>query len=168
MQENVIDARGLIDAVHPGLPDDAARFAQVFGRVLYVHLSRHDKVAQAVSRVKAEQTGLWHAAPDGTELERTRAPAEPRYDFEEIDRRVAELENHDRAWIDWFTGQGLNPHAITYEELSENPAHVLSDILTLLGRDPACADGVLPQVAKLSDAVSAAWITRYKADKTAL
>ena len=32
--------------------------------------SRENKLAQAVSLIKAEQTGLWHIAPDGTELER--------------------------------------------------------------------------------------------------
>ena len=31
---------------------------------------REDKVGQAISRLKAEQTGLWHKFSDGTERER--------------------------------------------------------------------------------------------------
>ena len=30
---------------------------------------------------KAQQTGLWHIAPDGTELERVAPAQEPHYDF---------------------------------------------------------------------------------------
>ena len=54
--------------LYPEHSNDVERFQAAFGRTLFVHLTRRDKVAQAVSYVKAQQTGLWHAAPDGTEL----------------------------------------------------------------------------------------------------
>ena len=37
----------------------------------YLHLSREDKLAQAVSDLKAEQSGLWHVFTDGSERETT-------------------------------------------------------------------------------------------------
>ena len=40
-----------------------------FGRALYLHLSRRDRVAQAVSRLRAEQSGLRHLAAGGSVLE---------------------------------------------------------------------------------------------------
>jgi LPS sulfotransferase NodH len=65
-------------------PTDKARFEAVFGRTLFVHLTRPDKLSQAVSYVKAQQSGLWHRAADGSELERLSPPADPVFDFEAL------------------------------------------------------------------------------------
>ena len=67
--------------LHPESDGEYGRFQAAFGRTLFVHLTRTDKVAQAVSYVKAQQTGLWHMAPDGTELERLAPPKDPVYDL---------------------------------------------------------------------------------------
>lgn len=165
MRENLEDATGMIDTVYPGLPDDVARFEKAFGRTLFIHLSRGDKVAQAVSRVKAEQTGLWHLAPDGTELERLSPPAHPVYDHDAIDKHVTELEQYDDAWNQWFVACGIDPVRITYEMLSGDPASVLALILDRLGLDSAIASDAVPEVAKLADATSAEWIARYRWEK---
>ncbi|MER8584457.1 Stf0 family sulfotransferase [Mesorhizobium sp. M1338] len=53
----------ILDQIFPQLPSDRARLEKAFGRILCIHLSREDKLAQAVSLIKAEQTGLWHIAP---------------------------------------------------------------------------------------------------------
>ncbi|TGV76889.1 Stf0 sulfotransferase, partial [Mesorhizobium sp. M00.F.Ca.ET.158.01.1.1] len=84
MRENLDELSAILDQVYPGLESDTARFERAFGRVLYIHLSRENKLAQAVSLVKARQTGLWHIAPDGTEIERVGPAREPHYDFERI------------------------------------------------------------------------------------
>ncbi len=63
--------------LYPDAPDDVARIEAAFGPTLYVHLTRTDKLAQAISHVIAEQTGLWHRAADGSELERLSAPEAP-------------------------------------------------------------------------------------------
>ena len=62
---------------------DTERFQRLFGSTLFVYLARPDKLAQAVSYLKAEQTGLWHLAPNGTELERIAPHREPAYDGDE-------------------------------------------------------------------------------------
>jgi len=41
--------------LYPEHSNDAERFQAAFGRTLFVHLTRRDKVAQAVSYVKAQQ-----------------------------------------------------------------------------------------------------------------
>lgn len=40
--------------LYTSLETDAARFSQAFGNPLYIYLSRSDKIAQAISLVKAE------------------------------------------------------------------------------------------------------------------
>lgn len=65
MWSSVADASRRLDAVEGAYADVAARFAQAFGATLYIHLSRQDKLAQAISLIRAEQSGLWHRAADG-------------------------------------------------------------------------------------------------------
>ncbi|MER8434046.1 Stf0 family sulfotransferase [Mesorhizobium caraganae] len=93
MRENLDVLSAILDGIFPALPSDKARFENAFGRVLYIHLSRENKLAQAVSLIKAEQTGLWHIAPDGTEIERVAPPQEPRYDFERIQHELAKTRS---------------------------------------------------------------------------
>lgn len=164
MRENLPDAMAMIDGVFPGLPTDHARFEKAFGRLLYIHLAREDKLAQAVSLVRAQQTGLWHVAPDGTEIERVAPPREPRYDFDAIHREFVELERYDAAWQAWFDAQGIEPLRVGYEKLSASPAGALIHICRALGVAPPDAGDVRPGVAKLADAVSADWTRRYRSD----
>lgn len=164
MRENLEDMTSLLDRLHPGLPDDSARIEAAFGRVLFLHLRREDKLAQAVSLIKAEQTGLWHIAPNGRELERLAPPAEPVYDRARIARKLAELEVLDAAWEPWFAREGISPLRIGYEALSADPAGTVRRICAALGvaePDPAT---LRPGVARLSDAVSAEWIARFRAE----
>ena len=164
MRESLDGLLALIGEVHPGLPPGRARLEAAFGDILYIHLAREDKLAQAVSMVKAEQTGLWHVAPDGTELERLAPPRPPEYDFERIAARLAELERHDAAWRTWFREQGIEPLGVGYESLSAGPAAVLAGVCDALGVPAPAPQTVRPGVARLSDAVSANWMERYRRD----
>lgn len=168
MRENLDELSAMLDGLFPSLPSDRARLERAFGRLLYVHLSREDKLAQAISRVKAEQTGLWHVAPDGTEIERVAPPSEPRYDFDGIHREVVELESYDAAWNAWFDEQGIEPLRVGYETLSAAPAATLARICTALGVPPPDAGDVRPGVARLADATSADWARRYSLDIAAV
>jgi LPS sulfotransferase NodH len=164
MRENLNELSAILDQVFPQLPSDRARLEKAFGRILYIHLSRDDKLAQAISLVKAEQTGLWHIAPDGTEIERLAPPEEPQYDFARINREVLELESCDAAWNSWFEAQGIEPLRIGYETLSANPAAALIDICEALGVQSPHARDVRSGVAKLADETSRDWMRRYHSD----
>jgi LPS sulfotransferase NodH len=130
-----------------------------------VHLTRRDKVAQAVSYVKAQQTGLWHAAPEGTELERLSLPQEPIYDAGEIRTRFKQMTAHEHGWEHWFTASEIDPFSITYEELSESPVETLRVMLDHLGLEREAADGVEPGIAKLADDINQDWVARFRAEQ---
>lgn len=164
MRDDLDDLSALIDAAFPGLPSDNARLAAAFGRVLYIHLNREDHLGQAVSMVKAEQTGLWHRAPDGTELERLAPPREPEYDFRRIADKLAQLEQSDAAWRTWFRDQGIDPLRIRYEVLSADPADAVSRICEALEVPAPAREGLIPGVARLADAVNEDWMSRYRRD----
>ena len=164
MRENLDELSAILDQIFPDLPSDKARFERAFGHILYIHLSRENKLAQAVSLVKAEQTGLWHIAPDGTEIERIAPPKEPQYDFERIKREVTELETYDAGWNTWFAEQDITPLRVRYERLSSNPSATLLSICEALGVQAPNADDVRPGVGKLSDETSLDWMRRYHSD----
>ena len=146
---------------HPGM---AARIEAAFGRMAYIHLWRRDLLAQAISRVKAEQTGLWHRGSDGSEIERTAAPAPARYDPEKIGAIIDDLRGLDAGWRAWFAEDDLAPLSLCYEDVAADPLQALRDILDLLEIDPVAARAVSADTGRLSDAVSRDWHARYRAD----
>lgn len=149
--------------LHPAASTEAARFEAAFGPALYVHLSRRDREAQAVSFEIARQSGLWHRHADGSELERLSPPAEPVFNLEALRARRAELAGYDDAWRRWFAQEGLTPHRVVYEDLSADPAGVLRGALVALGADPKAADGVVPATARLADGRAREWVDRLRA-----
>ncbi|MEO1249952.1 MAG: Stf0 family sulfotransferase [Pseudomonadota bacterium] len=153
--------------LHPGHPSDVDRFQAAFGRTLFIHLKRDDKVEQAISHVKAEQTGLWHVAPDGTEIERNAAPKEPVYDSEAIRARFDEASALDRQWEDWFSTEGIEPLRVSYHDLASDPPATLRRILEKLGLNGEAATGVEPGVAKLADKTSNDWARRFRSELSA-
>lgn len=151
--------------LHPNPPSGQQRFQAAFGHTAYLHLTRRDKVAQAVSYVKAEQTGLWHAAPDGSELERLSPPQAPAYAPDKIAAQVEEMTAFDRQWESWFEAERLAPLVLTYEALSADPVGTLKRVLEHLGLNPEAAAGVEPGVAKLADEISKDWVARFRAER---
>lgn len=164
MQDTVDDLSARLDMLFPGLANAPDRFERAFGRPLYIHLSRRDKVAQAVSLYKATRTGLWHRAADGSELERTARHRDAAYDAGAISALVGELETRDDAWRRWFARHGIAPLAIAYEDFSRDPRSGLRAILLALELDAARADAVEPSTARLADDENARWVARFRID----
>ncbi len=147
------------------LNSDVERIQRVFGNTLFIHLSRHNKLDQAISLLKASQTGLWHKAPDGTELDRTATHQEPVYDAHAIASHLAELTDMDAHWNSWFHEQALEPLRISYDDLSANPTGILARILGQLGVDLKLSEGIDLPVAKLADETSKLWAKRFLSEK---
>lgn len=154
-----------LGVLHPLLAGDRERIEAAFGRTLFVHLTREDKLDQAISFVKAEQTGLWHMASDGTELERASAPKDPIYDAAAIAAQLAASKRMDQEWEAWFAAQAITPLRVTYSALSAAPYGTLGRVLTALGQEWHPREETAPPIAKLADAVNANWAARFRAEQ---
>ena len=165
MWESLADLSTRLGTIYPSLPSDSARFQSAFRPAVYLHLSREDKVAQAISRLRAEQSGLWHVHADGTERERLTPEQALVYDSRAISEFVTEAEEHDASWMRWFAREGIQPMQITYEALSAEPRSVLASILSTLGLDPAFAESVEPKTAKLASDTSHEWAARFRKER---
>ncbi|WP_147109917.1 Stf0 family sulfotransferase [Tateyamaria sp. syn59] len=148
--------------MHPAAQTDAQAVTAQFGPTRYLYLHRTDKLAQAVSLVRASQSGLWHRNADGSELERTAPPQTPTYDQDAIATELATAKTYDTEWETWFTREGITPFRLDYDRLAADPHATLARVLNHLDLPPVTLSA--PAVAKLADDINADWIARFKAD----
>lgn len=148
--------------LHPEAATDLERIERTFGPTRFIHLTRPDKVDQAVSYLKAVQSGLWHVAVDGSEWERTSAPEEPVYDAGAIRDWVDTFESYDRSWNAWFNREGIDPVRLSYDDLSADPKAVLRLVLDNLGLDPQKAVSVEAEIRKMADETNRDWVARFR------
>jgi len=133
-----------------------ARFGEVFGPCRFLHIRRQDEVAQAVSRLKAEVSQIWHL--DGHQPDR---PAGyPEYDAARIDAFIAEAAAGNRLWEEWFGREHVTPLRLDYESFSADPQTHVRRIL----RGLDLPDDMPLEVAnrRMADATSRDWAARYR------
>ena len=162
MWSSVANASRRLNGIYGGPADITTRFEQAFGKPLYVHLSRHDKVAQAISRLRAEQSGLWHLAADGSVFEGTESPQPVAYDEARLAAFFTELKSDDAAWEAFFQTHKIEPLRLTYETMTDHPQPALASILAALFRDPEIAKTIDVGTAKMADATSREWSDRFR------
>ncbi|MEZ4321272.1 MAG: Stf0 family sulfotransferase [Myxococcota bacterium] len=121
------------------------------GDPVWIRIARHDRLAQAVSWVRAWQTGAWV----GTQ----RARIQPVYNRHLITGRLADIDAAEAGWDGVLAGR--NPWVLDYEGLSADPVGTTRSVLRHLGVS-AEVDVPVP-LARQADAISAAWVERYRA-----
>ena len=145
--------------VYPGQAgSDSALLAAAFGRTRFVYLKRGDVVAQAVSLLRAEQTGVWYETAD----ERQQPAGEPGFDFGEVRELVRLIEDHNAAWEQWFTAEGVQPYRVLYEDLDADPVRVASGVLGFLGLDLPAGREFTVRHKRLADDLNARWTESYR------
>ena len=166
MAASVADANRRLDRVAGSPGDVTQRFAEAFGPVLYINLSRGDTVAQAVSLVRAEQSGLWHLAADGSVLEGAAELRPMVYDGDRIATLVRELASDNAAWGAFFAAHGITPLRLTYESVTAEPQAALATVLGALGQDPEIAQTVAVPTAKMASGASRQWAEKFRGDRS--
>lgn len=137
-----------------------SRLDECFGPIRFVHLRRRDAVAQAVSRLKAEQTGRWHepidepiGSPDGSSST---------FDFPRLRAFVDEVERDNASWDRWFADHAISPHRLWYEDLAAEPVVATTGVLAYLGLSLPPGRTIAVRHRRLADASSADWVRRYR------
>lgn len=148
--------------LYPDKDSEVERIQAAFGPTLFIYLSREDKLDQAISYIRAEQTGLWHRGADGTDLERQETRREDGFDPKAIRSQAREFLDLDAAWRNWFDEQSVVPLEISYESLSREPQKQLARILDTLGADGSIAYSILTPTAKLANEINRKWRERLE------
>jgi LPS sulfotransferase NodH len=146
----------------PVYPDQAGSasglLTAAFGRARFVYLRRGDVVAQAVSLLRAEQTGVWFETAD----ERQEPTAEPGFDFGQVRELVRQIKDDNAAWEAWFAAEGAQPCQVLYEEVDADPVRVASGVLGFLGLDLPSGREITVRHKRLADDLNARWIESYR------
>ena len=154
--DEVIDKLGTL---YPELARrDIDLLQRAFGRTEFVYLHRRDVVAQAVSWLRAEQTGVWVA-------DRDEPHGEPRFDRDKITEFVRTIDDHNAAWQQWFAGVGVEPFTVIYEDLDADPVGVTRGVLDALRLDLPLGRPVQTDHRRLADQLNAEWVDRYRAER---
>ncbi|MBV9279722.1 MAG: sulfotransferase [Chloroflexi bacterium] len=139
-----------------GLPL-AEQMDRVFPNLRYVWLTRRDKVRQAISFVKARQSGVWislareRSTPDGVE-----------FNFHVIDSAVRRIVEEEARWERFFAEGGIVPFTVVYEDLVRDSESTMRGLLHYLGIHlPEDYVFPTPRLQKQADDVSEQWVERY-------
>jgi LPS sulfotransferase NodH len=150
--------------LHPDLAGDELRLLErEFGRVGFVWLRRDDILAQAVSWLRAEQTGVWFVGGKG-EIGGGGAAGrdEPRFDRDAITRILRTVVEHNAGWDRWFETYGIQPYRIRYEDLSADPVAVTRGVLDFLGLVLPDGRRIAPSHQRQADRLNEEWAARYR------
>jgi LPS sulfotransferase NodH len=150
-------------AVSPDPPGgDLGLLTRTFGASRFVFVRRDDVVAQAVSWLRAEQTGTWYLGGNGEisgAVPTSRAPA---YDRRRLTELIRTIDEHNAAWEAWFTSVGSTPYRVHYEQLAADPTATIRAVLGFLGlRLPAGAE-LAARHHRQADDLNQQWAHRYR------
>ena len=134
---------------------DRTLLEDVLGRLAFVHLSRDDTIAQAVSWARAEQTGYWQQGdtPQGP----------PRADVEQMVEILGSITAHNASWRAWFAGNGIEPHHLSYEQLVAEPRDAVAGIAAQLGVEVPAGWRPESRHRKQADRTNEDWATLLRA-----
>ncbi len=162
MWGSVEEAHRRLGRVYDPQADVVDLFREAFGPMVFIHLSRVDKVAQAISLIRAEQSGLWHVNADGTVLEGSATPQPIAYDAKRIGSLISELRSDEEGWERFFAERHIEPLRLTYETMAADPRKSLAIVLAAIGRRPDAAREITIKTAKMGgDQISRDWADRF-------
>jgi trehalose 2-sulfotransferase len=150
---------------------------RLFPDLHFVWVTREDKVRQAISWLKARQTGVWGHAQGQSTPKLGRAwrlgdeplqPGELAFDYHGIDTLVRQAEAEDAAISELFATSGIEPFRVVYEEFSSRYEETILALLRWLGITPP-PDLTLPdpRTVKLADDRTDEWVARFRELQTA-
>jgi len=118
----------------------------------FIHLTRDDVLGQAISLVRAKQTGQWRAGME--------AAGEARYDAQAIRAELAGIARDDARWRTYFALNGIDAIDLRYETLVMQPKRA-TDVVALAMGIPAPSGVARPALGVQRDALSDAWRERF-------
>lgn len=142
------DYRALAALLHDILPNPT-----------YIHLTRRDRLRQAISSVIATQTGLWRAIPD---VGRQSPVAEPTFDYDAILSAFAFGEHSHNHWQAYFAANSIMPETLIYEDFMGDYQSVTESLLRRLGSTATKAPPARMQ--RQASATNEAFLLRFLAE----
>jgi len=127
-----------------------------FPGLRYIHITRRDRLRQAVSFSKAIQSEQWASTHDHN-------GREPRFDPEELRWCLRNIELQEQRWEEHFARHGIQPLRVAYERLVRRQERTLRETLRFLGLElPPGARIPPPTLRRQADSHSELWVRRLR------
>lgn len=127
----------------------------------WIWIRRLNRIAQAVSYLMADQTGVWIV--DGQWLPLSKTSGEPQYDRDGITVRLDQINREEAQWEEFFNRLELTPKVVEYEGLTNHYESSVVDVMKFLGVSPS-ADIVDSGIRRQATDVNAEWEARYRTE----
>jgi LPS sulfotransferase NodH len=131
----------------------------LFPNPRWVYLRRRDRVRQAISLLRAGQTGTFRRFLDGND------PADrqpPEYDYDRILRYVGLSDYCHAHWQQLFDAAILDPYLMAYEELAQDFSRTVGGLFHVLGLGDAVV--TLPRLQRQADRLSEEFLAQFLSD----
>jgi LPS sulfotransferase NodH len=132
---------------------------KLFKGLRYIHVVRSDKLRQAISLWRAIQTQRWRKDAGKPPGKPWRHPV---FDFTAIEALRHQIVEHDMMWNRFFSGAGLDPLVVHYEQVVNNPEETYRRIAAYTGievqKDQIYNTGMVKQAGPESER----WISQYQ------
>lgn len=125
----------------------------------FIFLKRRDEVRQAISISVAGQTRIWRRF---SPLDTPRSTPPPKYDFDDIVWSLAQIQNGNAHWSNFFRANKLPFYEIDYEDLASDYDGTLRKFFAAIGR--ADAPIVPPRMQKQADDLSENSMRQFMAE----
>ena len=126
-------------------------------KLKFLRLRRRDLLGQAISLLRAEQTGQITASD--------RARRKPVYDVEEIRSCIRTVQAMESSWDQVMHELGFQPLVLDYEDVMRAPQAAVDQVAALMGLTaPPPLNPELIVVTMQRDGESEAWRQRFLAD----
>jgi trehalose 2-sulfotransferase len=147
-----------------------ALLAEHLGTMKWVHLTRKDTAAQALSYFRAICSWVWRVKPD-EEVDAAGmgdtfglngwAPPDP--DLQQLAWLEDLMRDHDQLWQELYSSNGIEPLRVTYEDLDNQYEQTVSKVMNYLGLElpEGCLDGPRP-LERQADDWSDRWLAVYR------
>ncbi len=118
-------------SLHLQEKSDVEVLEPIFPNLSFIFITRKDKIRQAISLSRAEQSKVWEKrnGSDNTSQKGENIKITPHY-IKAAYNRIIEKE---RFWLDFFETQKITPYLITYEELTQKPSKKTLECLSYIG-----------------------------------
>jgi len=142
------------------MPGQSSRdiLSALFNGPYYIRVFRRDKLGQAISYVKARQTGVFHHYRDtpNTPLR------DPVFDAAAIESALRKCQLDDLAWQAYFDCFRIQPFVVEYETFLERREETIREILNFLGIDTG-GPLHLPEapLKRTADGINQEWRQRF-------
>lgn len=152
-------------SIFPDIPTEEAQtlYEHLFPNVRYIHLTRRNKVRQAISWWVAIKSEQWHQR-NGPREELPLSFWDDAYDFAALSHLFKEASLRECAIEDFLSTVGITAHTVVYEDMVLQPRITVNRILQYLDLPIPEHELTPPNIYPTATARSEIWVERFKAD----